>query len=917
MPYYQAMLYISITLSGIFLWRWNRYISVSYAVAFLLIPIINVGYLRVAGAESYTEAILANGLVYLCSMFLQLSIMVYVFSFCNLSLPKLLSVPFFLLNSLIGSMALTTNHNHLLYADSWLVQENGISSIGKVYGPLHTVFYVMIVVYMLIDTGVLIYSFTRKDVSKKNAVILAVVYVINAVSFFGTRLFSLPFELQPAAYVLTQLVMLILSGRLKMYSVSEFAIDTITNEGRTGFASFDRSRRYLGCSPQALKYLPELSELYIDGQMHRGDARFDMINKWFDMTDISGKASEFTLEREGTSYRVNVNYMYMNGKVKGYQISIDDNTDERRYIRLLQEARQSAETVSQAKGDFLAHMSHEIRTPINAILGMDEMILRESGEEKTLEYAEDIKKAGNTLLGLINDILDFSKIEAGKTELIPVDYQLSSVLNDLGNMIEPRAVEKGLRFEVKVDPSIPDCLRGDEIRIKQIIMNLLTNAVKYTKQGTVTLSVEHNRDGADTYLTVHVKDTGVGIKKEDIDKLFIAFERIEEARNRSIEGTGLGITITQQLLALMDSMLQVDSVYGEGSDFYFTIKQQVVKDTPIGDYSSMLDRTADARRKYHESFTAPDAWVLVVDDTEMNLVVFTNLLKKTRMHIDTATSGDSAINLAREYKYDLIFLDHRMPNKDGIETLAEMKADKLSLNHDTPVVSLTANAISGMREKYIAAGFREYLTKPIDPKRLEAMIVELLPERLVQPADDDDTKDDIHGGDTEQSDELLNIYLESIDKNAAEIEGLYGSEDWENYTIKVHALKSTSRLVGENEIGELAAQLEAAGDSGDIGFIRDHTDELLAMYRAVAEKHGFIPEEKTEPANKEPATEEMMADAYDDMRLAAANFDYDGLCGILDELGDYDIPEAHRQKVKDITLAADNVDWGTIKQLLS
>jgi CheY-like chemotaxis protein len=543
---------------------------------------------------------------------------------------------------------------------------------------------------------------------------------------------------------------------------------------------------------------------------------------------------------------------------------------------------------------------------------MDEMILRESTDEQTLEYAEDIRKAGNTLLGLINDILDFSKIEAGKTELIPVDYQLSSVLSDITNMITPRAAEKELAFIVKVDPTTPDTLHGDEIRIKQIVMNLLTNAVKYTNKGSVTLIISHIRSGNVIDLTVNVKDTGVGIKQEDIDKLFIAFERIEEKRNRSIEGTGLGITIVQQLLALMGSKLEVESVYGVGSDFHFTIEQEVVKNSPIGDYTAALARSSEAHQKYRESFTAPDAHILVVDDVEMNLVVFTSLLKKTNMKIDTAMSGDEAIKLAQEKKYDLIFLDHRMPNKDGVETLAELKADESGLNRETPAVSLTANAISGMREKYMAAGFVEYLTKPIDPMRLEGVIMKLLPDELIHR-----TEVEAHMEESaEDSLSLLGIYIENIDRFSAEIEDFYNKEDWENFTIKVHALKSTSRLIGEDEIGDLAEKLEKAGDDGDLDFIHASTRTLLAMYRSVADKYEFAAG-RSNDADKPAATEQMMKDAYDDLRAAADALDYDALCDVLDELSDYAVPDAHKEKMKEINTAADNVDWGTLKSLLS
>ena len=274
------------------------------------------------------------------------------------------------------------------------------------------------------------------------------------------------------------------------------------------------------------------------------------------------------------------------------------------------------------------------------MLGLNEMILRESGEEGILQYAESVRTAGNTLLGLVNDILDFSKIEAGKLDIIPVDYQLSSVLNDLVNMTRTRAEEKGLRLEIHVDPKLPDYLHGDEIRIKQIVTNILTNAVKYTKRGTVTLTVEGNAWRTDEIeLVFAVRDTGIGIRPESIDKLFTAFERIEEERNRTIEGTGLGMNITHRLVTLMDGQIDVESEYGKGSLFTVVIPQRIVRNVPVGDYEEALKRSLSEHKTYREAFTAPSAHVLIVDDTEMNLVVFKGLLKQTRVQIDTAMSG--------------------------------------------------------------------------------------------------------------------------------------------------------------------------------------------------------------------------------------------------------------------------------------
>ena len=398
-------------------------------------------------------------------------------------------------------------------------------------------------------------------------------------------------------------------------------------------------------------------------------------------------------------------------------------------IETLEYERERANEANRAKTQFLSNMSHEIRTPINAVLGMNEMIMRECEDENILSYSANIKTAGNTLLALINEILDFSKIEEGKLEIIPVDYDLNEVINDLVNMIKPRAEAKQLRLVIDVDESVPSRLHGDEIRLKQIITNILTNAVKYTRIGTVTFMVSFKNisdDRNSVMLDVSVADTGIGIKKEDIPKLFDEFERIEEKRNRNIEGTGLGINITQKLLTMMESTLKVESEYSKGSTFSFSVKQGVVDRTPIGKFKPVIKRAISEHSKASGKFTASKALILVTDDTPMNLTVFKNLLKKTKINIDMAVSGDECIKMSLEKKYDIIFLDHMMPHKDGIETLKEMQTHTESPNAKTPIVCLTANAIAGARETYMEAGFTDYITKPIDPEVLENMIVKYL-----------------------------------------------------------------------------------------------------------------------------------------------------------------------------------------------
>ena len=333
------------------------------------------------------------------------------------------------------------------------------------------------------------------------------------------------------------------------------------------------------------------------------------------------------------------------------------------YNLKLSEAAVAANQANEAKSHFLSTMSHDIRTPMNAILGLNEMVLRDSHEEEIIAYSESIRTAGKTLLGIINDILDFSKIEAGKMDIHNADYNFVSMLNDLVNMVQTKAEEKGLLLKLDVDRNIPMVMNGDEIRIKQVITNILSNAVKYTKEGSITFKAGFKEEGPETVrLLISVTDTGIGIKPEDMKKLFMAFERIEERKNRNIEGTGLGMSIAQSFLKMMGSHIEVESEYGKGSTFSFELVQVVKDRTPIGDYEETFRNSVLERKKYKESFTAPEARILAVDDSEVNLSVFENLLKRTKVQIDTAISGDEGIVLYKQRKYDVIFLDHMMVN---------------------------------------------------------------------------------------------------------------------------------------------------------------------------------------------------------------------------------------------------------------
>ncbi len=601
-----------------------------------------------------------------------------------------------------------------------------------------------------------------------------------------------------------------------------------------------------------------------------------------------------------------------------------------------------SESANRAKSDFLSRMSHEIRTPINAVMGMDEMILRESKDPAILEYAQNLQQAAKTLLELINDILDFSKIEAGKMEIIPAEYQLGSLLSDLANMIRKRAENKGLSFQVEANPNLPTTLFGDEMRIKQVITNLLTNAIKYTEKGGAQLKVDFSPiDEEQIYLKISVSDTGIGIKPEDMDKLFSSFERIEEKRNRNIEGTGLGMNIAQQLLSLMGGELKAESVYGKGSTFSFQIVQKVMNPAPLGDFETACHQVLSCHKDYQVSFRAPEGKILVVDDTVMNLTVVKGLLKQTKLQIDTAQSGLECLGLVQKKKYDLIFLDHMMPNMDGIETLKAMVQLTGNLNEGTPVISLTANAIRGAREQYLEAGFQDYLTKPINCAKLEEMIIKYLPQDKLtvltaeESALEAEAAEEVHLPDWLMSAEgldseaglrhcgsasayldVLSVFATSIQRTAQEIEGYFLAEDWKSYTTKVHALKSTAKIIGADELSERARRLEDAGSAGYIDEIRQDHRALMELYLTYAEKLSPMLPQEEDTHDKPPIDPAELTEAFEAMSEMATAFDYDSLQFIFESLDEYQLPEKEAALYKEIKSAAAVPDWDKVKELL-
>ena len=581
-----------------------------------------------------------------------------------------------------------------------------------------------------------------------------------------------------------------------------------------------------------------------------------------------------------------------------YLASVRKKAEESEMLRL---EKEFADNANQAKSEFLANMSHEIRTPINAVLGMNEMILREGKDPAVARYARNIRSAGKTLLDLINDVLDLSKIESGKIEIVESDYRLSDLLRNAVNMAKPRAEGKGLSFGFEVEGTLPDALFGDMTRVQQIVVNLLTNAAKYTEKGSVRFRVsgERNEDAGIGVLRFVIEDTGIGIRDEDKDKLFKNFERLDSVRNRSIEGTGLGLAITKRLANLMGGDVVFESTYGVGSVFTAVLPQKIDGDEPIGDFAARLSEASD-EPAYRASFRAPEARILVADDNEMNLMVVEGLLKKTKVRIDAVTDGQAVLDRLAKDRYDAVLLDHRMPGMDGVETLPAAK--KLPNAEGVPFLILTADAVSGMREQFLGEGFDDYLAKPLDGATLEWTLMRFLPPEKIQPVPEAEpaTKQDAPvpqetknastegraqnvqntqnestetaveseelpvldrvlglqycGGDQGFYRELAGMFADTYPKKRQQIEKTFSDGNWNDYTTYVHALKSSSLSLGGKRLSETARKLEAQGKriaQGDaeaeaLDYIRAHHEELLSLYEEFVEKARALSEEEGE-----------------------------------------------------------------------
>ncbi len=594
-------------------------------------------------------------------------------------------------------------------------------------------------------------------------------------------------------------------------------------------------------------------------------------------------------------------------KIAGVMLIMVDITD---IIR----AKERAESADRAKSSFLANMSHEIRTPMNAISGMSEFIIRDTTDSFARENAMLIKSSAQSLLAIINDILDFSKIEAGKMDIINMPYQMSSIINDVITMINIRLQDTDVELILDVDENIPYSLIGDEIRIKQVLVNLLGNAIKFTHNGYIKVKMWFEKLPEEGYIKIFscVEDTGCGIKPTDLVKLFSSFEQVDTKRNRSVEGTGLGLAISKRLCRSMGGDITVDSIYGKGSIFTWTIVNKVDDWKPMGKINKEANQLQ--RKLFQYTFTADMANVLIVDDNRVNLKVAEGMLMPYKIKTTCVESGAEALNLLSTTKYDIVFLDHMMPVMDGVECMYKIR--EMPGQHDTVVIALTANAISGMREQYLEYGFQGFLAKPIDVKALDECLRQFLPEEKVIVLDKPFTSqtDDV------DQDILKQVYTDGR-KKIKLLGELLENKDYANYIIEVHALKTVAAIINQKELSQMAREHEMAGKDGNFDFIRKNFDRLVAQYATVIAHLGdrFADElyQEEQEAELQEISEQEMDNIIYSMNSAIVDYDMDIFDNLLKKLSKFKVSDEQRELIGKMKNAEEDFDYDELEKLVN
>lgn len=817
----------------------------------------NAAYLLELTAQTREVALAATKMEYLGASFIPLCYCWFICIYCGEKVPERIFQFLGGIDFLLLGMIFTCDRHNFYYTNvEWVTDVGEHPYLLLTYGPGHHIFLaVAVVIPCLISLYALLRSMQARagQLVRKNYkifVVLSLLPVAALLTYLGRVVLS--FDPTPFVCSITMVLVSIIVWGIRDNDFSRMAADVVLHNMPDGVIMLDAQKQLVSYNKAAADIFTELNFQNV------GDSVEDMED--FPESILEGEErKEFDLNYH--SYESHVRKVPdKNGVNQGYVVLVFDTTETRKYIDEIANAREQAERANLAKSEFLANMSHEIRTPMNAIMGLSDIIMQESRGRRVYGYACDIRSASGNLLTIINDILDLSKVEAGKMELVLSDYYIRKIVDDVVNMMNIAASQRGLQLKCEYDETIPCRYHGDDGRIKQILINILNNAVKFTKEGYVKISVG-GQPGADSeteLLSFRIEDTGCGIQQEDLEKIFEDFKQVDSRRNRGAEGTGLGLSITKRLVQLMKGTIEVESIYGEGTTFTVRLPQKITDGSPLSDTQELPEPETEQA----EDFVVENYKVLVVDDNLINRTVAVSFLENYGFELTEAESGPESIELVKKTKFNMIFMDHMMPGMDGVEAVKIIR-EECGENGRTPVImALTANAMEGMREMFLQSGFQDFVAKPLDRKALNAVLSKWIPntykKRKEQAPQEPQTAklefEDIHivgidvgearkhhSGEAESYLDLLRLYCMDGKRKFGLLRKLLEEKDYVTYGIEVHGLKSASANIGAMELSAQAREHEEASYREDEEFITRHSGDLLACYeKQIGNIEGFL-----------------------------------------------------------------------------
>ena len=829
-------------------------------------------------------------------------------------------------------MIATVDYHHLYYKDYWLAPSkanlNGYT-LEISPAPMYYVYMAFLLAEIMTTIGIIISSYcSQRSMPNKGKIhFLMIAAMLSPMLLLSLRILKIlkGDDPTPLGILLSCIFMSIAVVKYGLFDPVKNAKNYIIDNLKEAVIVTDADHRFLFLNSMADKIITSINK-------EQGYSTDDKIYAF-----IQGSQDFF--DWKDRHYQVEETVLKDNELIQGYMMTIVDVTKIIEQNHLMKSLVLQTEDANRAKTNFVSNMSHEIRTPMNSIVGITEILLRSRHSPKEQEYLLNIQSSGRVLLTIINDVLDCSKMEAGKMQLFDEPYDTCSLFHDLRISMENRIGHSGLELIYDIDQDIPCKLKGDMGRIRQVIINLVNNAIKYTEKGSVRFSVHVRQKNTDKVMLYYeVADTGIGIRKEDQKILFDAFQRVEMDRNRYVEGTGLGLTISQNLVNMMGGVIEVESEYGKGSRFFFTIEQTIIDPTPVSavNYNGQKDNVTEKEAEC--LFIAPEAHILLVDDNELNLVVAKELLKPLRMQIDTAENGLQAVKMVRGSQYDLVLMDHMMPVMDGIEAAKAIRALPEDKYQKLPIIALTANAMVDARKEFLNAGMNGFVAKPIDFARICNQLKLWLPKDLVRDVPKEEAKkllaDDLSDREIQPEDpqmgfsfeegvkhcgskaalmKTIRIFYRTIDSKANKIEQCLKEGLISDYVIEIHALKSSALLIGAVPLSEAAKELEDYGKQGKTEVLEEKTPDVLTLYRDL--KNILRPyAEKEEDAKKEFSDGEWIT-ALQQIHQCIEQFDLDGVDQIMEQLEEYQVPECIRESMDQLRVYVADVSLEEIMEL--